>query len=249
MIKNKKYKAYNIYYPEKEIFYEELGKKIIDKEYKELEIYKNTERNYVAKIEIEGEKYILKSPKSETIIPQRRIQTLIKNGEALSTLQNVSKRIEEGMKEYAVPFLAIVKKNVFIKESYILMECIEGNSIKSIADIDEIMKIINKFHKENIYHGDLNTSNFIKTKNGIRVIDTQGKKEKFFYFKRWNDFFIMQNDLLVIEKKYKVEERYYKKNKNISYYIILAIRKFKKLKFIEQIKYKKKELRKKGWRI
>lgn len=249
MIKNKKYKEYNIYYPEKEIFYEELGKKIIDKEYRELEVYKNTERNYVAKIEIEGKKYILKSPKSETIIPQRKIQTFIKKGEALNTLINVRERIAEGITEYAVPFLAIVKKEFFIEESYILMECIEGNSIKSISDIDEIMKIINKLHKEKIYHGDLNTSNFIKTKNGIKIIDTQGKKEKYFYFKRWNDLFIMKNDLLVIEKEYKVEERYYKKRKNISYYMILVIRKIKKLKFIEQLKSKKKELRKKGWKI
>ena len=249
MIKNIKYKEYNIYYPEKEIFYEELGKKIIDKEYKELEVYKNTERNYVAKIEIEGKKYILKSPKSETIIPQRRIQTLIKNGEALNTLLNVRERIKEGSTEYAVPFLVIVKKKIFIKESYILMECVDGEPIKTIADIDKIMKIINKLHKEKIYHGDLNTSNFIKTKNGIKIIDTQGKKEKYFYFKRWNDLFIMKNDLLVIEKEYKVEERYYKKNKDFSYYVILLIRKIKKLKFIEWIKSKKKELRKKGWRI
>lgn len=249
MIKNEKYKEYTIYYPEKEIFYGELGKKIIDKEYKELEVYKNTERNYVAKIEIDEKKYILKSPKSETIIPQRKIQTFIKKGEALNTLINVRERIAEGINNYAVPFLAIVKKGIFIKESYILMECVEGKSIKSVSDIDEIMKIINKLHKEKIYHGDLNTSNFIKTENGIKIIDTQGKKEKFSYFKRWNDIFIMKNDLLVIEKEYKVEEKYYKKNKNFSYCIILIIRKMKKLKFIEQLKSKKKELRKKGWKI
>ena len=195
------------------------------------------------------ERNILKSPKSETIIPQRRIQTLIKNGEALNTLLNVRERIKEGITEYAVPFLVIVKKKIFIKESYILMECVDGEPIKTIADIDKIMKIINKLHKEKIYHGDLNTSNFIKTKNGIKIINTQGKKEKYFYFKRWNDLFIMKNDLLVIEKEYKVEERYYKKNKDFSYYVILLIRKIKKLKFIEWIKSKKKELRKKGWRI
>ena len=50
----------------------------------------------------------------------------------------------------------------------------------------------------------------------MRIIDTQGKKEKYFYFKRWNDLFIMKNDLLVIEKEYKVEEKYYKKSKNVS---------------------------------
>ena len=32
MIKKEKYKEYNIYYPEEEIFYEELGEKIINKE-------------------------------------------------------------------------------------------------------------------------------------------------------------------------------------------------------------------------
>lgn len=148
MIKNIRYKEYNIYYPEKEIFYKELGKKIVDKQYKELKVYKNTERNYVAKIEVEGKKYILKSPKSETIIPQRRVQTLIKNGEALNTLINVRERIVEGITEYAVPFLAIVKKGIFIKESSILMECVDGEQIKNITDIDKIMEIVNKLHQK-----------------------------------------------------------------------------------------------------
>jgi len=57
---------------------------------------------------------------------------------------------------------------------------------------------------------------------------------------------IIQNDLLVIEKEYKVEEKDYKINKNFSYYIVLAVRKVKKLKFIGWIKSPKKELRKKG---
>ncbi|RGY57734.1 lipopolysaccharide biosynthesis protein, partial [Fusobacterium ulcerans] len=45
------------------------------------------------------------------------------------------------------------------------------------------------------------------------------------------------------------EEKHYKKNKDFSYCVILLIRKIKKLKFIEKIKSKKKELRKKGWKI
>ncbi|WP_232044102.1 hypothetical protein [Fusobacterium ulcerans] len=66
----------------------------------------------------------------------------------MNTLINVRERIKEGITEYAVPFLVIVKKKIFIKESYILMECVDGEPIKTIADIDKIMKIINKLHKE-----------------------------------------------------------------------------------------------------
>ena len=79
------------------------------------------------------------------------------------------------------------------------MEYVEGEKISSIEDIDKIMELVEKIHKNKIYHGDLNTSNFIKKGNKIRILDTQGKKEKIGNFKRWYDIFTLENDLLVKE--------------------------------------------------
>ena len=41
----------------------------------------------------------------------------------------------------------------------------------------------------------------------------------------------------------------YPYKKNIFYYLALSVKKFKKLKFIEIIKEKKKKLSEKGWKI
>ena len=41
----------------------------------------------------------------------------------------------------------------------------------------------------------------------------------------------------------------YPYKKNVFYYLALFVKKFKKLKFIEKIKEKKKKLREKGWKI
>ena len=50
MLLEEKYKGYLIFAYDK--FYIEIGKNIINKEYKELNILKNTERNYVSEIQI-----------------------------------------------------------------------------------------------------------------------------------------------------------------------------------------------------
>ncbi|MEG0301590.1 MAG: lipopolysaccharide biosynthesis protein, partial [Cetobacterium sp.] len=83
MIKEEKYNSYRIYY--KNEVNKVLAEKVLNKSYKVLEEYKNTERNYVAKIDIDGKSYVLKSPKAETIIPQRKLQTMFKKGEGLTS--------------------------------------------------------------------------------------------------------------------------------------------------------------------
>ena len=55
-------------------------------------------------------------------------------------------------------------------------------------------------------------------------------------------------DILTMKMESYQDMRYpYKKN--IFYYLALFVKKFKKLKFIEKIKEKKKKLREKGWKI
>lgn len=248
-LEEEKYLEWKIFFLQTEYEALALGKKVLSNQYKIKKIFKDTKRNYVAQVEIDNKNYILKEFRSEIIIPQRKIQTLFKKGEAVNTLINTNKAIELGIKEIVKPIVALVKKSGTIKQSYLLMEYVSGEKISTVEDIDKIMKLTEKMHRNKIYHGDLNTSNFIKVNNEIRVLDTQGKTEKIGNFKRWYDIFTLENDLLVQELNYNVREKYYLENRDIWFYLARLLKNFKNTKLIKKIKAKKKELRKKGWKI
>lgn len=226
-----------------------IGEKIIDKDFEVISTLKDTKRNYVAIIEIENKKFILKEFRSEVIIPQRKMMTFFKNGEALTTLKNGIESIEEGVYELVRPLVALVKRKKLIEQSYILMEYIEGNKIKTEKEIEKIVDIIKKVHSLRRYHGDLNTSNFIEKAGEIKMIDTQMKKENFGYLNRVRDFLVLKEDLLVLELGVDLEKIYPEILKVRGYYLSKILRKLKKLKVIEYIRAKKKSLRKKGWKI
>ena len=243
------YKGYSIYFPTINLERKEYGENIIDNNFKVLKVLKDTKRNYVAIVEIQNKKYILKEFRSEVVIPQRKIQTIFKEGEALKTLKNGYAAMNEGIIELVEPILAIVKKGIFIEKSFLLMEYIEGNILRTKEDIDKVIEIIKKVHNRGRYHGDLNTSNFIKTKNGLKMIDTQMKKEKFWNFKKAYDILTLKEDLLVKMLNYNIESKYIIKRKNLSYISAFILKKIKCSQIIKKIREKKKKLRKKGWKI
>lgn len=243
------YKGYSIYFPTINLERKEYGENIIDNNFKVLKVLKDTKRNYVAIVEIKNKKYILKEFRSEVVIPQRKIQTIFKEGEALKTLKNGYAAMNEGIIELVEPILAIVKKGIFIEKSFLLMEYIEGNILRTKEDIDKVIEIIKKVHNRGRYHGDLNTSNFIKTKNGLKMIDTQMKKEKFWNFKKAYDILTLKEDLLVKMLNYNIDSKYIIKRKNLSYISAFILKKIKCSQIIKKIREKKKKLRKKGWKI
>ena len=238
MLLEEKYKGYSIFAYDK--FFIEIGKNIIDKEYKELNIFKNTKRNYVSEIQINNISYIFKEPRNECIIPQRKFFTLFKKGEALTTLINVNQAIsEDNLTEYAKPFLAIVKrKNGMICYSAFIQEKI---NIETDRNLDKMIEITKKIHSKGYYHGDCNPSNFITSKDEIKILDTQAKKMGFGNYRAHYDILTMKMD--------SYQDMRYPYKKNIFYYLALSVKKFKKLKFIEKIKEKKIKLREKGWKI
>lgn len=239
MIKEQDYKGFKIFYCDDK--YLEFGKKIIEKDFKTIKILKDSKRNYVSEIEIEGNNFIIKEPRNEYIIPQRKIMTLFKKGEAVSTLININRLIDEyRFKEYARPFLAIVRrKNKMINYSLFLMEKIEGK--KEEENLDILIELIKKIHKKGFYHGDFNPSNFLNSNGKIFILDTQGKKMFFGNYRAHYDMLTMKMDT------YKEME--YPYSKNIFYYFALFMKKIKKLPLVEKIKKYKKRLREKGWKI
>lgn len=238
MLKKEIYKGFNIFsYDSKNI---EIGKKILDNNYKTEIVFKDSKRSTVSEIKIDNNSYILKRIGNETIIPQRKLMTLFKKGEALTTLININKIMDElKISEYVRPLLAINRrKHGMIDFSFLVLEKVKGDS-----NVDKIalIKLIKKIHRNKIYHGDFNPSNFIFTKNGIKIIDTQGKKMSFGNYRAHYDILTMKMDTYPDLK--------YPYKKNLFYYIALAIKKMKRLKFVEKIKEKKKILREKGWKI
>lgn len=246
MIKKNRYKDFEIYYKNEDS--EILARKVLDTDYTVIQEYKNTERNYVAKIEIDGKSYVLKSPKAETVIPQRKLQTAFKKGEGLTSFINIDAAQNAGIDFFIEPLAIMVKRGVFLKESFILMDYIEGENIKTVDDIDVIMDMVQKIHEKGIYHGDLNTSNFIKTKEGIKIIDSQAKREHFWHFKRGYDILTMKNDLLVLLLEYDVEKKY-KVKRDLGYTLAYFIKNFKKLSLVKKIRELKIKLRNKGWKV
>ena len=238
MLLEEKYKGYSIFAYDK--FFIKIGKNIIDKEYKEHNILKNTKRNFVSEIQINNISYIFKEPRNEYIIPQRKFFTLFKKGEAVTTLININKAIiEDNLIEYAKPLLAIVKrKNRMICYSALIQEKI---NVETDRNLDKMVEVTIKIHNKGYYHGDCNPSNFMTSKDKVKILDTQAKKMSFGNYRAHYDMLTMKID--------SYQEMEYPYKKNIFYYFAIFIKKIKKLKFIEKIKEKKKKLREKGWKI
>ena len=238
MLKKEIYKENNLYFFDDE--YENIGKKIIEKDFIVIKKLKDTKRNYVALIEIDGKKYILKEPRNEYRIPQRKVMSIFKAGEALATLKNVTRLYNEGIKELILPRLVInTRKFGMITYSAILMDYFDGEI--DIKYNDEFVRLVEKIHNKGSYHGDFNPGNFLVKNGEIKILDTQGKRMFLGRYRAHYDMITMRNDSYK-EMKYPYKKEWY-------YYLALGMKKLKRLKLVEKIKEKKKRLRDRGWKI
>ena len=232
------YKGYKLFFYDLEI--QDLLKEVTDNNLQIAEEYKNTQRNYVVKITYKGKDYVLKSPRNEFRIPQRKFFTLFKGGEAVETLKNINELMERGLDIFAMPLGAAVKrKHGMIAESHIVFEVVQGESAvknKSLA-----VEATTKMHQYGVYHGDCNPSNFIITESGVKVIDTQAKRMHFGNYRAHYDMVTMKTD------SYK--DMVYPYKKNIFYYFVLIMKFLKRNPIVAKIKKNKKILRDKGWKI
>lgn len=228
-IKKNIYKDYCIYFLDEKFL--ELGKNIIDKKLKVIKEIKKTKRNYVSKIEYKEKYYILKSPKNEQLKIQKKILTFFKKGEALTTFLNINKLLNKDIRHFAVPYLAIVKRKYrIIKESYLVLECIQEDEPFSFEKLEEILNVSNVLFENSIYHGDFNLSNILLQKNNtIKLIDTQGKRCFFNNYRHNYDLLTLEESIYRengISGKFGKMDFY---KKNISYYIAYNIKKWKKI--------------------
>lgn len=244
-IKSIKYQNYMIYGTEE---YLELGKCILKNQYEILEVYKDDSRSYVAKIRLNGKIYVLKSPRSEIRLIQRKWKTFWNKGEALTTLYNIFSLKQQKFHNIGEVYLAIVRKHFLIQESFLLMEYIEGEVFNHPERLDDFMEIVNKLHSLGRYHGDLNTSNVVLTTQGLYLIDTQAKKDLFGNFKRAYDILILLEDKVVTRIQYPILKKY--SGSSLGFFWLLAkiLRKIKYSSFVYQFRKRKRKQRKKKWK-
>lgn len=218
-LKTKNYKKINLFFYNEKFL--NIGKKIIDKDFKVLKDLKNTKRNYVALIEVAGEKFVYKEPRNEFLLIQRKVFTFFKKGEARTTLENINSISSNLRKNFSEIYLAgVERKYGFIKKSFFLQEALETH--KEILKEKETIALIKKIHTENRYHGDCNWSNFLKTDIGIKIIDTQLKKMYFGNYRAHYD--------MITLKMTTFKDMEYPYEKNIFYYLAIIIKAFKNMK-------------------
>lgn len=238
MLKEENYQGYKVYFYEDK--FDDICKKILNKDYKELIRLKDTKRNFVSIIEIDNKKYVYKEPRNEYRIPQRKLMTIFKKGEVLTTLINVNNLINMGFGEFIKPLGAVVYRGQgMISFSFLLMEYCEGKEDRNY--LEEIIEVMKKIHKVGYYHGDFNPGNFLIENEKVRILDTQGKKMFFGNYRAHYDMITMKYD--------SYDEMIYPYKKNIFYYLAYFMKRYKRLKFIEKIGALKKKLRDKGWKI
>jgi len=248
MIKNIQYKDYKIFYLDSRADLIDFGKKIIDGKMEIFQEFKVTKRNYVAGAVYKDEKYVVKSPRNEHRIPQRKLQTFFKEGEALTTLKNVNNLIDNGLEEFVRPLMAIVKRRKgMIVDSFLVMEYVEGRRPER-EEISLIVDFGRRLHKIKHYHGDFNTSNFLMTSNGLKTIDTQGKNFSFGSYRKHYEVMTFSKDLLILE--YGMDgEKLFDYSKDFYYYLAHWMKGFKNLSVVSKVKKIKKNLRDRGWKV
>jgi len=194
-----------------------VAKKYLSGQYRKLKTFKDNRRNMVELVEIDGIKYVVKSPRSEIRMLRMRLKTLIRPGEATSTYLNINRLRRNGFDALAQPFAAMVQRKYgMIKRSYILYEFVHGKRPEK-SDL-HMNNIVNKLHSLGIYHGDCRVGNFIVNDNNIKIIDTQANKMFFGNYRAHFDIFMLNEDDYGIHPY----------RKNVFFYLALFMRFYKR---------------------
>lgn len=199
---------------ELKIFYEEtdetkniLGKLLEDKFVKEA-ILADRHNRRVTLLKIDGEEYVLKRERSFNFFGlNNNIRLMHNNIKALNS--------KGFFNTYDVKFIIEKKIDFFHSELIYMTNFVRGESPKTKEDYDEMMKLLVKLHSLKHYHGDCKPENFIKTCNGMIMIDSKFRRAFFNKLGIYKDVLRLQRftkeslDLNKYFKNYKKHILYY----------------------------------------
>lgn len=170
---------------------------------KVLKVYRRSYRGTVLLIHALEQKLILKHSRRERASLQKRLLSLFKDSEALTTLKNTVRLHRMGMREAFRPILAIEKRAYgMIEESVLLYEYVEGKHFPK-SDTQALLLVVEalkKCHRAGSLHTDAKLENFLLTASGIVMIDSSFKRNLLGRFGELNNFVVLERTVPAIRQ-------------------------------------------------
>lgn len=209
---------------EKDILYYEDEKniKIYDKIkntcYNIERVFKNDQRSYVALIEMDGKKYVLKRPIEKNRRKWQRFLSIFRGSESRREFKNIQRINKLGFNG-ATPYLAVeTKVGACVVDSYLVYSYLEGEEGRT-KDIELISKELKKIHAKGYLHGDSQVMNFLINGDTVYLIDTKLMRNRYGKFGEVYEFIYLEESC-DREIEYDRESIYYKGAIALKKYII-----------------------------
>ena len=181
-------------------------------------IFKNDQRSYVALINIEGKKYVLKRPLEKNSRKWQRFLSIFRGSESKREYKNIQRINELGFNG-ATPYLAVETKcGPCVVDSYLVYSYLEGEEGRT-KDIDLISKELKKIHAKGYLHGDSQVMNFLINGDTVYLIDTKLMKNRYGKFGEVFEFIYLEESC-DREIEYDRESIYYKGAITLKRYLI-----------------------------
>lgn len=181
-------------------------------------IFKNDQRSYVALIEIDGEKYVLKRPIEKNRRKWQRFLSIFRGSESRREFENIQ-RINELDFNGAIPYLAVETKfGLCVVDSYFVYSYLEGEE-GTTKDIELISKELKRIHNKGYLHGDSQVMNFLINGNTVYLIDTKLMKNRYGKFGEIYEFIYLEESCDK-DIEYDRESIYYKVAITLKRYLI-----------------------------
>ncbi|WP_300621282.1 lipopolysaccharide core heptose(II) kinase RfaY [uncultured Fusobacterium sp.] len=222
-MKKERYGKDILYYNDEK--YLKLYDKIKNTCYNIERVFKNDQRSYVALIEIDGEKYVLKRPIEKNRRKWQRFLSIFRGSESRREFENIQRINELGFNG-ATPYLAMEKKcGPCVVDSYLIYSYIKGEE-GTTKDIDLISKELRKIHSRGYLHGDSQVMNFLIDGESVYLIDTKLMRNRYGKFGEVFEFIYLEESC-DRDIEYDRESIYYKGAITLKRYLIWFA-KFKK---------------------
>lgn len=171
-------------------------------------VLKNDQRSYVAIVNIDGEKYVLKKPIEKNRRKWQRFLSIFRGSASKREYENIQKINKLGFNG-AIPYLVVEKKiGPCVVDSYLLYSYLEGKEGRT-EDIALISEELKKIHRRGYLHGDSQVMNFLINGNTVYLIDTKLMRNRYGKFGEVFEFIYLEESC-DRDIEYDRESIYYK---------------------------------------
>lgn len=175
MIKNYKFKEFNVYEKDESGKYLAILNSFLDGKIEGKKLNSNKDRS-VFLIEVDGKRYILKHDLEVDKRFEKRVVRFIRGAYFSKLIYRVNKALKSGCSVTNDIYLVLERvKFRQAKETYILSEFIDGTVLDRFdfkEYKDEIKSAINELHRFDLASNDIHSANMIIAQNGkIKIID------------------------------------------------------------------------------